>query len=185
MTLIPESIESLNTRSLDLTFKQRLINLGTEQLRIDIENERDLVKLGLWLEQFGIPAELLPDNLEEFAFREMLQKVLKIYRLSGTNISVCLLAQALQVSEVFTEGDCYVLGYTGEARYDAHFKYDGGKEFRSFVIDIHVNGVREEQKAKFEETFRELFQVFEPVGIFLRDVNFKGVFDNTFYSTFN
>ena len=100
MTLVPESIQAANTTALDLTFRQRIINMNSGQLRIDIENERDLVKLGLWLEQFGIPIELLPTDLEKFAFRELLQEVLKIYRFSGTAVSISLLAKALQAEEI-------------------------------------------------------------------------------------
>lgn len=184
MTLIPESIRANNTTGLDLTFRQRIINMNPGQLRIDIENERDLVKLGLWLEQFGIPMELLPADLEKFAFRELLQQVLKIYRFSGTTVSVSLLARALQAEEARVERS-YTVCYDGQVRYDGRFRYDDGREYRSFSVDVHVTGILEERKTEFESMFRKLFQVFEPVGIFLRDVNFEGVFDNTFYSTFN
>lgn len=185
MTLIPESIDGINTRAVDEGFKQRLINMYPGQLRIDIENEHDLVKLGLWLEQFGIPAEFLPDNLEEFAFRELLQEVLKIYRLSGTATSIRLLASALQAADAVVAGDCFSVCCTGHTRYNGAFRHDEGREFRSFAVDIHIDGVSEARKEEFEATFRKLFQVFQPVGIFLRDVNFAGVFDRTFYSTFN
>lgn len=184
MTLIPESIEARNTVALDLTFRQRLINMNPAQLRIDIENEKDLVKLGLWLEQFGIPIELLPSDLEKFAFRELLQQVLKIYRLSGTKVSISLLAKALQ-AENADVAVSYAVNYDRQVRYNGQFRHDAGKEFRSFVVDVHVSGIREEGKSDFETMFRSLFQVFEPVGVFLRDVNFEGIFDTTFYSTFN
>lgn len=184
MTLIPESIQANNTTGLDLAFRERIINMNPGQLRIDIENERDLVKLGLWLEQFGIPMELLPADLEKFAFRELLQQVLKIYRFSGTTVSVSLLAKALQAEEAQVARS-YTVCYDGQVRYDGRFRYDDGREYRSFSVDVHVTGILEERKAEFESMFRKLFQVFEPVGIFLRDVNFEGVFDNTFYSTFN
>lgn len=183
MTLIPESIRARNTTALDLTFKQRLINLNPDQLRIDIENERDLVKLGLWLEQFGIPTELLPQDLEKFAFRELLQQVLKIYRLSGSAVSIALLAKALQAEEARV-AQSYTVCYDGQARYNGQFRHDDGRKYQSFVVDVHVSGILEERKAEFEIMFRKLFQVFQPVGVFLRDVNFAGIFDNTFYSTF-
>lgn len=185
MELVPESLQGNNTLALDHTFKQRLIGAGPAQLLIDIENERDMVKLGLWLEQFGIPVELLPKDLGEFAFRELLQEVLKIYRLSGTSVSICLLAKALQVIDVSVSRDCYQLCYTGEVCYNGQLRHDAGGEFRTFVVDVHVDGVRPEKKPEFENTFRKLFQVFEPVGLHLRDVNFKGIFDTTFYSIFN
>lgn len=184
MTLVPESIKATNTKALDLTFKRRIVNLNPDQLRIDIENERDLVKLGLWLEQFGIPMEFLPTDLEKFAFRELLQQVLKIYRFSGTTVSVSLLAKALQAEVVEVEKS-YSICYDGQARYNGLFWHDDGQEYVSFAIDVHISGVLEERKAEFESLFRKLFQVFEPVGVFLRDVNFEGVFDSTFYSTFN
>lgn len=185
MTLIPESIEGYNTLAVDLTFKNRLINTGPGQLCIDIEKEKDLVKLGLWLEQFGIPSELLPDDLEQFAFRELLQKVMRIYRLSGTTVSVVLLAEALQAGEAKVAKDCYTVCYDGQIRYNGQFRHDDGKEFNSFVVDVHVSGIREERRSEFETPFRELFKVFEPVGLWLRDVNFEGIFDTTFYSNFN
>lgn len=184
MTLIPESIQANNTTGLDLTFRQRIINMNPGQLRIDIEKERDLVKLGLWLEQFGIPMELLPADLEKFAFRELLQQVLKIYRLSGTTVSISLLAKALQAEEAVIAQN-YTVCYNGQIRYNGRFRYDDGGEYQSFAVDVHMSGVLEERKEEFESIFRNLFQVFEPVGIYLRDVNFEGVFDKTFYSTFN
>jgi len=184
MTLIPESIQANNTIGLDLTFRERIINMNPGQLRIDIENERDLVKLGLWLEQFGIPMELLPDNLEKFAFRELLQQVLKIYRFSRTTVSISLLARALQAEEAQVEGS-YTVCYDRQVRYNGQFRHDDGQEYESFAVDVHVIGILEERKVEFEGLFRKLFQIFEPVGIFLRDVNFEGVFDSTFYSTFN
>lgn len=185
MALIPESIQDNNTLALDQVFRQRLANTNPEQLRIDIENERDMIKLGLWLEQFGIPTELLPKDLEEFAFRKLLQEVLKIYRLSGTTVSISLLAKALQASDTFVSKDGYTVCYDNQVRYNGQLRHDAGQEFASFVVDVHVDGVSEERKADFENTFRKLFQVFQPVGIHLRDINFKGIFDTTFYSTFN
>lgn len=184
MTLVPESIRATNTTALDLTFWQRIINLNPGQLRIDIEKERDLVKLGLLLEQFGVPLEFLPTDLEKFAFRELLQQVLKIYRFSGTTVSVSLLAKALQAEEANVEKN-YSVCYDGQIRYDGLHRHDDGQEYMSFCVDVHISGVLDERKAEFEGLFRRLFQVFEPVGIFLRDVNFEGVFDSTFYSTFN
>lgn len=184
MTLIPESIQAENTTALDLTFRQRIINMNPAQLRIDIENERDLVKLGLWLEQFGIPVEFLPDDLEKFAFRELLQQVLKIYRLSGTKVSILLLAKALQASAADTE-QSYTICYDGQIRHNKNFRYDDGREFQSFAVDVHIDGIPEERKSEFETLFRKLFSVFEPAGLFLRDIHFAGTFDNTFYSTFN
>ncbi|MDR1756103.1 MAG: hypothetical protein LBR65_03960 [Culturomica sp.] len=185
MTLIPESIEAYNTRALDITFKNRLINTGPQGLRIDLEKETDLVKLGLWLEQFGIPSELLPDDLSEFGFRVLLQKVMRIYRLSGTPLSIVLLAEALQASGAKVGRSCYVVSYDGGIRHNSAFRYDAGQEFKSFAVDVHVDGISEAGKAEFETRFRSLFRVFQPVGLFLREVNFSGVFDVTFDSTFN
>lgn len=185
MALIPESIDGSNTRALEGSFRQRIINMCPEQLRIDIENERDLVKLGLWLEQFGIPVELLPDDLEQFAFRELLQKVLKIYRLSGTDVSIRLLAQALQAETAGVARGCFQACYNGQGKYEGLSKHDGGRGFEAFAVDVHISGLGESRREEFETTFRKLFQVFEPVGIFLRDVNFEGIFDTTFYSDFN
>lgn len=185
MTLIPESISAGNTAALDTTFRNRLANINPAQLRIDIENERDLVKLGLWLEQFGIPVELLPGDLEQFAFRELLQQVLKIYRLSGTKTSIRLLAHALQAETVQVATDCFEACYNGQSKYEGLSRHDAGREYSQFSIDIHIIGISENRRPEFETTFRKLFYLFEPVGIHLRDVNFQGIFDTTFYSTFN
>lgn len=185
MTLIPESIQGNNTLALDQTFMQRLLDTKPGQLRIDIENERDMVKLGLWLEQFGIPSELLPQDLEEFAFRKLLQEVLKIYRLSGTSVSISLLAKALQATDITISSNCYIVCYDGQIRHNRQFRHDSGLQYSSFVIDLHVDGVRDERKTEFENTFRKLFQTFEPVGIHLREINFKGTFDTTFNLTFD
>lgn len=183
MELVPESIQGDNTLALDHAFKLRLINTCPDQLKIDIENERDMVKLGLWMEQFGIPKELLPDDLSEFRFRELLQEVLKIYNLSGTTVSVQLIAKAIGAGEVGIEVSVFDLRYSGEASYDGvccHRESD----FRTFAIDIHLD-LAEEKREGFEALFKKLFYTFEPVGIHLREINYNGIFDKAFSRVFN
>lgn len=183
MTLVPESIQGSNTVALDGTFKQRLITMGAEQLLICIEEERDLVKLGLWMEMFGIPAELLPEDFDEFAFRELLQSVLKIYNLSGTVVAVELIAKALGVPVIEVATGVFDLRYDGGSTYNGLCCHRE-KDFQTFAIDIHLD-LEEAKRERFEELFKKLFYTFMPVGIYLRHINYKGIFDQTFCPTFN
>lgn len=66
MDLVPQSIAGRNTLALDKTFANRLSNLGVGQLLIDLSTERDMVKLTLYLQQFGIQIEVLPSDMNEF-----------------------------------------------------------------------------------------------------------------------
>lgn len=173
MDLIPESIKGSNTQALDQTFLERLMNLGVEQLSIDFANEYDRTKLSLWLQQFGIPLELLPDNLDSFTLRDLLPLTIKIHNLSGTVMSIELLAQALGADKAeIIEGD-FILDYNCQARHDGLFQYDQGREYRSFAIDIRLQGIDIEKRATFENAFRKLFALFEPMHLYLKNITFS------------
>lgn len=173
MDLIPESINGDNTQALDKTFLERLINLGVDQLSIDFSHESDPVKLSLWLEQFGIPPELLPGNLDTFTLRDLMPLTIKIYNLSGTDTSIRLLAQALGAESAQIVRDSFILHHNNEARHDGLFQHNQGKEYRSFAIDVKIWGISVAGRAGYEDTFRKLFQLFEPVHLHLRAVLFQ------------
>lgn len=109
MELVPASILGCNTSALDATFAERLENLGIGQLLIDLENERDTVKLTLYLHQFGIPLAMLPADITDFQFRRLLQGILRIYRLSGTPASIIALGEALGASTAEITRDAWLL----------------------------------------------------------------------------
>lgn len=168
MNLVPSSILGRNTSALDATFAERLENLGVGQLLVDLENERDTVKLTLYLHQFGIPLEMLPADMTDFQFRRLLQGILRIYRLSGTPASIIALGEALGASLVEITRDAFTLDHDRQARHNGLFHYDQGREYRSFSIDVTVAGVTADQRAYFEFTFRRLYKLFQPAGLHLR-----------------
>lgn len=172
MDLIPESIKGDNTLALDKTFLERLLNLGAEQLTIDFTREIDPVKLSLWLEQFGIPSELLPDDLDAFTLRDLMPLTVKIYNLSGTETSIVMLAEALGATGAKVIRDCFALRYDHQARYDGLFRYNNGEEYKGFAIDVQIEGITPEKEAGYEATFRKLFKLFESVHLYLRNVIF-------------
>lgn len=179
MDLVPQSIAGRNTLALDKTFANRLSNLGVGQLLIDLSTERDMVKLTLYLQQFGIPIEVLPSDMNEFEFRKLLQNILRIYRLSGTKESIVSLAVALGATSAGADRDAFTLDYTRQATHDALFCYNRGREYCSFAIDVRVSGFgidadrTNAARAKFEASYRKLFKLFQPVSIHLRNVIFE------------
>lgn len=172
MDLIPESIKGNNTQGLDQTFLERLLTLGVGQLSIDFANERDMTKLSLWLQQFGIPTELLPEELDAFTLRDLLPLTIRIYNLSGTETSIRLLAQALGASGVEIVRDSFALDHDRQACYDGLFHYNLGREYRSFAVSVNVSGVPTGKSAAYETAFRKLFKFFEPAHLYLNRVNF-------------
>lgn len=169
MELIPESIQGANTLGLDRTFLARLSSISSEGLVIDLEHENDMRKLTLYLQQFGIPVELLPD-LGTIQFRDLLQRVLRIYRLSGTARSVELLAEAVGATSAIVVRNTFMLDYARQACYNALHHYDAGSEHRSFCVDVKVRGISGAELLAYTDTFRRLFHVFQPVNVHLRDV---------------
>ena len=173
MELIPESIQGTNTLGLDRTFLMRLSSIAVERLAIDMEHENDMLKLTLYLQQFGIPVELLPD-LGTIQFRDLLQRVLLIYRLSGTPRSIELLAEAVGATSAKVVRNTFVLDHSVQALYNSMHLYDTGRQHRSFCVDVKIKGVSETELPTYTATFRSLFRVFEPVSVHLRDVLIDG-----------
>ncbi len=169
MELIPESIQGTNTLALDHTFLERLSSIAAERLAIDLEHENDMRKLTLYLQQFGIPVELLPD-LGAIQFRDLLQRVLRIYRLSGTPQSIELLAEAVGATSAKVVRDAFVLDHSGQALYNSMHLYDAGRQHRSFCVDVKVKGISEAELPAYIDTFRSLFRIFEPVSVHVRNV---------------
>lgn len=173
MELVPESIQGNNTLGLEHTFRERLIALGSERLGIDFANETDLTKLSLWLYQFGIPPELLPQDADELALRDLLQLITRIYSISGTATSIQMLATALGAEHAEVLGNSFVLDHNLQALHNTMFRYDAGKEYRAFAVDITVFRVFALRLTDYEAALRKLFKLFQPVHLFLRNVIFE------------
>lgn len=173
INLVPQSILARNTDAIDATFTDRLNYIGAGQLLIDMENERDMFKLTLYMQQFGIPSDVLPSDMTDFEFRNLLQNILHIYHLSGTIESMQLLAIALGATGTTIIRNAFTLDYDCQSRHNQQFRYNQGREYRSFVVDATISGVSEVSRVKFESTYRKLFKVFEPVSVFLRGVGFE------------
>jgi hypothetical protein len=173
MELIPESINGINTVALDRTFQNRLISLNAGQLGIDFTGEIDMLKLTLLCRQFGIPVELLPDNLDSMAFRDALTLSLLIYKLSGNHCSIGLMAIALGAADVVIDVGGFELGHNAQARHDGLFLYNNGAEYRSFYMNTAISGVEAGRQPAFEADFRALFVIFQPAHLHLENVTFS------------
>lgn len=169
MELVPESIQGTNTLALDQTFLARLSSIAADRLAIDLGHETDMLKLTLYLQQFGIPVELLPD-LGTIQFRDLLQRVLRIYRQSGTPRSIELLAEAVGATSAKVVRNAFVLDHSGQALHNGMHLYDAGRQHRSFSIDVKVEGISKAELPAYTATFRNLFRLFQPVSVHLRNV---------------
>lgn len=169
-TLLPKSIQTEQTIAIDLNFSERLNGLNIEQLKIDLENESDAQKIGLWLEQYGIPREIIKADLGAVSYRNLLKNVLAIYKASGTVKSIRLLVESLGGTFERLEYN-YQLKHNAQARYDGSHKYDIGKQYKRYSIDVVVSGITRIQD--FELNFRKLFANFQPLRIHLNKVVFS------------
>lgn len=172
-TLVPDSIYGNNTVSIDLTAANRIQQIYPSSLRVDIQNERDLFKLTLLAEMFGVPKHLLPDDLGDFEFRDILRRIKQICSLSGTIPSIKLISQALGVENVNIVIDTFYLRYDNQADHRGYFHYDCGAEYKGFSVSIEVTGIPEEARDGWESTFRALFNTFQPISIYLQEVKFE------------
>ncbi|MDR0509712.1 MAG: hypothetical protein LBH06_01295 [Rikenellaceae bacterium] len=172
MELIPDSINGTNTVALDRTFQDRLIGLNAVQLGIDFTGEIDMLKLTLLCRQFGIPVELLPDDLDSMAFRDVLALSLLIYRLSGNPGSIGIMAIALGAADVVIDVGGFDLDHNAQARHDGLFLYNNEAEYRSFYMNISITSVEADRQPAFEADFRALFAIFQPVHLHLGNVTF-------------
>jgi len=167
--LEPESIRTPRTTAIDETWAERLALLRYNQLKIDFASETNSQKLELWLEMFGISADVLQQGLTTDEYRRLLQSVILIYRLSGTTKSIELLCKVLGANSAKVVY-LYVLRYDGQARYDGQYLYDGGALFAQFAITVEVTGITIESLTTFKNKLRQLFGIFEPAWIYLEGV---------------
>lgn len=171
--LEPESIRNASTTALDETWAERLLLLRYNQLKIDLLNETDTTKLELWLEMFGISLESLPVSLSTVEYQRLLQSVIMIYRLSGTPASIHLLGYVLGASDIEVIQD-YELSYNARTNYNGTHNYDSGELLRPFIVKLKVSGIAQAEFADFTSKMKKLFEIFEPVWIYLQSVEFAG-----------
>lgn len=170
MILIPQSIQAPNTIAIDQTFAERLKSIGVNQLLIDLINERDIRKLSLYLQQFGIPIELIPSEMNDLQFRSLLQNVLHIYRLSGTTKSIAMLGSATGATKIDIIKNTFILDHNRQSYHNHSYKYNQGKDYKHFAISLEVYGIPTSLQSSFTTTFTQLFYTFEPINIYLKSI---------------
>ena len=163
--LEPESIRTTKTKAIDETWAERLSVMRYAQLQINFETEPNIKKLELWLEMFGLDPEMLKQGLNTDEYRLILQNIILIFRLSGTAKSIELIAQALGATSTRPIYK-YVLYYNGD------YFYDAGGVYRLSAITIEATGVSAEKQESFVLKMRKLFELFEPMWIYLEGIDF-------------
>lgn len=169
--LEPESIRTAKTKAIDETWAERLSVMRYRQLLINFETEPNIEKLELWLEMFGLDPEMLKQGLTTDEYRLILQNIILIFRLSGTAKSIELIAQALGATSTRPIYK-YVLYYNGEITYGGDYFYDSGGVYRLSAITIEATGVAAENQESFVMKMRKLFELFEPMWIYLEGIDF-------------
>lgn len=170
--IVPESIQTTSTIALDETYEARLSLLRPEQLYIDLAHETNTAKLQLWLEMFGISLEAIPEGLSTAEYQSLLQNIIIIYRLSGTKRSIQLLGTVLGATSVEVTQN-YILRHDGTARHNGGWNYDSGKINRHFAVNLVVTGIDAIDRPAFIEKLKKLFEVFEPMWIWLENISFE------------
>lgn len=169
MTYIPESLHDTNMPLLDEIFGDNIAKLPAADVLIDFARENDPVKLTMWMEQFGVPRELLPDDMSEFRLLELLKRTIRIYRLGGTAEGIKTLAEALGAEQVSV--------HTGA--------YGSSTQPNSFSVSLIIYTYNHETYYAFRSTLETLFPLFCPVSLWLNDVKIKNtIFNNNFNSKF-
>jgi hypothetical protein len=173
MQLLPESVTSVSTAALDATWATRMELLRFEQLKVDILNETNSVKLEMWLEMFGVSLAAIPDDLTTEEYQALLRQVITIFRLCGTKRSIELLCLILGATEVEIVQN-YSTYYNGSIAYNGLYYYDGGAAHRPFVVWLRVTGISNSGFEVFAGKLRKLFEIFEPIWIYLEGMEIAG-----------
>ena len=169
MTYIPESLHDTTMPLLDEIFGETLDTLPAADVIIDFERENDAVKLTYWLEQFGVPRELIPDNMSEFRLLELLKKAIRMYRLGGTAEGIKTLAEALGAEQVSV--------HTGA--YGSSILPNG------FSVSLLIGSYSHETYDTFRGALETLFPIFCPISLWLNDVKVRDtIFNDNFNSKF-
>lgn len=171
--IVPESIQTISTIALDETYETRLSLMRPEQLYIDLAHETSITKLQLWLEMFGISLDAIPEGLSTAEYQRLLQNIIIIYRLSGTKRSIQLLGTVLGATSVVVN-QTYILRHDGTASYNGLWNYDSGNLHRHFTVSLDVSGVADAERPAFIDKMSKLFEVFEPMWIWLESISFDG-----------
>lgn len=177
--IVPESIQSITTIALDETYEARHSLLRPEQLYINLAHETNTTKLQLWLEMFGISLNAIPEGLSTAEYQRLLQNIIIIYRLSGTKRSIQLLGTVLGATRLVIN-QTYILKYDGTASYNGLWNYDSGLLHSHFVVSLEVSGIDIADRPAFIDKLSKLFEVFEPMWIWLESISFDG--QNYYYS---
>ncbi|MBN1112566.1 MAG: hypothetical protein JXA53_06585 [Bacteroidales bacterium] len=167
--MLPNSIKNNFTEALIFAYNRRLDGLNISQLRIDPQNEKDIYKLDLWLQMFGIPREILPADLTAISLRSFLQKIQTITRQAGTPRSIELLCEAIGAQTATIRYE-YVNRYNSECRYNSQQKYDSGAQFKRFAITIEVTGVANNRQTWYKNTLAKMFLLFIPDRVYLEKI---------------
>lgn len=166
--LIPESIQTTTTSSLDETFEARLALLDLDALISTLAKYDDVKLLDFLMQMYGVPLDLLSLRSMTQKQREVFFKqIITIRRHSGTRTSIELLAMLLGATKVRIE-HTWALRYDGEACYDGAYHFDAGEEYKRFAVTVAVSGVAD--FTAFEKKFRSAFKVFEPARLYLYEV---------------
>ena len=168
MILTPSSIKNNKTLAIEAVWLERLKRLNHEQLKINFETEQNPAKLTAWLEMFGIPIELIPDNFNDFRLRELIRRASEIYKLSGTSKSIELIAEALGVTISVHTG-----AYKNEIE-DNHYSV-------SIVTPANIKG---DKRTEFINDFLNLFYISQPAHLWVNDIKPQGVFSTKFNFNF-
>jgi hypothetical protein len=172
--IVPESIQIPSLIALDETCEARQSLIRPEQLYIDLAHETNMTKLQLWLEMFGISMNSIPEGLSTAEYQRLLQNIIIIYRLSGTKRSIQLLGTVLGATGVVVN-QTYILKHDSIASYNGLWNYDSGRLHRHFSVSLEVSGITEGDRPAFIEKLSNLFEVFEPMWIWLESINFDGL----------
>jgi hypothetical protein len=170
MQLLPESVRSTSTTALDATWATRIELLRYERLAIDLLTETNATKLEMWLEMFGVSKSSF-EGLSTEEYKRLLQYIIVILRLSGTPKSIKLLGLVLGATSVTIVQD-YTFKYDGAWSFDGSNLFDGGDITKRFIIRLTITGIAPENRESFIEKLRRLFEVSQPVWIYLERVDF-------------
>lgn len=170
--LVPQSIKSPQTEAYDLTWEDRLYSLDIDKLIVNIESERDPIKLEYWLQMFSIDTSIFDfSGLSEAQRKAVIGNWLDIIVHSGTEYSIIKMGQVLGATQ------CYVsygddLRYDGSALHNGLYFYDGGAMYSRFSILVDVVGIPLTQRPDFELKFRKLMRAIQPIRIYIKLLNF-------------
>lgn len=184
---LPESIRTTLNEALNGTHQAIPDRLALWTLSMDFNREKNMRKLYLWLDMFGIPEALINLPFEPNEMNLLIKAMKKIKTHSGTKQAVKEIAIALGgTNVVVSEVTDFVLKYDGftvsifgdddtttQSQFNGYYTHDAAASVNRYLVDVTANFdevANKRNKIEFKQRFKSIFMHTQPARISVRKI---------------